>query len=589
MATKKDNNDARMEKLARQIAELESSRGECLKSLASLQRSEELYRLLAENSYDVIFTMTLEGHFTYVSPSITALAGYTQEEVLKIPVREYILPEHADYVDGVIARELKRWVADRPKIRTMELQLYAKDGSIIDIEVSVTWILDDKGEPTGIQGSARDIRKRNKALKDLKESEERYDSLFDRSQDMVYIHDLKGNFIDANMAVLKVLGYAKNELLKRNFQSLITDDQLPLLTDVFKEIYETGTQKQEAVFELKTIDGNYVFVEIMGSLIYHDQKPYAFQGIGRDITERKRLEDELKFHQEKLELKVQERTYELKQINKKLIQEIIVRKQVENELRISENNLRARNEAMMNELESARLIQKALMPKVIPSYHPLEIDYRYLPLEAVGGDYFSFTVLDEGGLGIFIGDVTGHGVPAALFLSLVRSVTNQACRRHGMCPGKYIEMINNEVYKGMPSYYLTALYGVFRKHPDSVTFTFARGGHPYPILCQRGSDNVEFIKSSGKLLGWQENTLFGDVTLTLHPGDRLFLYTDGIPDTVNPEGRMLDTQDDFIDLFRDPDRLTLSGMLDSIIDRTMRFRDGAPIVDDIILIGIEVH
>jgi len=192
-------------------------------------------------------------------------------------------------------------------------------------------------------------------------------------------------------------------------------------------------------------------------------------------------------------------------------------------------------------------------------------------------------------LGIFIGDVTGHGVPAALFLSLVRSVTNQACRRHGMCPGKYIEMINNEVFRGMPSYYLTALYGVFRKHPDSVTFTFARGGHQYPILCQRGSNNVEFVKSRGKLLGWQENTLFGDVTLTLHPGDRLFLYTDGIPDKVNPEGRMLDAEDDFINLFRDPDRMTLSGMLDSIIDRTMRFRDGAPIVDDIVLIGIEVH
>jgi len=377
--------------------------------------------------------------------------------------------------------------------------------------------------------------------------------------------------------------------MRLDFQSLITDDQRHLLAEVFKEIYETGTLKQQAVFAMKTKDDRYVFVELMGSLIYRDTKPVALQGIGRDITERKRMEDELRFHQEKLELMVQERTAELKEINKKMIQEIIVRKQVENELRISEKGLRSRNEVMMMELESARLIQKALMPKTVPSYYPLEIDYRYLPLEAVGGDYFSFTVLDEGGLGIFIGDVTGHGVPAALFLSLVRSVTNQACRRHGMCPGKYIGMINNEVYRGMPSYYLTALYGVFRKLPDSVTFTFARGGHPYPILCRRGSDRVELIKSRGNLLGWQENTEFGDVTLTLYPGDRLFLYTDGIPDTVNPEGKMLDSQDDFIDLFRDPERLTLSGMLDSIIDRTMRFREGAPIVDDVILIGIEVH
>ena len=84
----------------------------------------------------------------------------------------------------------------------MELQQYAKDGSVIDIEVTVTWILDEKGEPVGIQGSTRDIRKRKQALVDLKESEERYRSLFDRSQDMVYIHDLKAMFIDANSAAV---------------------------------------------------------------------------------------------------------------------------------------------------------------------------------------------------------------------------------------------------------------------------------------------------------------------------------------------------------------------------------------------------
>ena len=115
-----------------------------------------------------------------------------------------------------------------------------------------------------------------------------------------------------------------------------------LLTDVFKEIYETGTQKQEAVFELKRKGRRYIFVETNSFLIYRNRKPYAVQGIGRDITERKRMEDELQVHQEKLEFMVQERTAELKEINKHLIQEIIERKQIENELRISENNLRAR-------------------------------------------------------------------------------------------------------------------------------------------------------------------------------------------------------------------------------------------------------
>ena len=163
----------------------------------------------------------------------------------------------------------------------------------------------------------------------------------------------------------------------------------------------------------------------------------------------------------------------------------------------------------------------------------------------MGGDYFSFTTLEEGGLGIFIGDVTGHGVPAALFLSLVRTVSNQACRKYGMSPGKYIEMINYEVYRGMPDYYMTALYGVFRKHHDAVTFTFARGGHPFPILYRRESDQLSSSRPVATCWAGRKTGPSGDLPLDLHPGDRLFLYTDGIPDTINPEGEMLDAQDEF--------------------------------------------
>lgn len=333
-----------------------------------------------------------------------------------------------------------------------------------------------------------------------------------------------------------------------------------------------------------------MFVETKSFLMYRNRKPYAVQGIGREISDRKQMEEELRRHHEKLEMIVQERTAELKGINKQLIREIIERKQVENELRNSENSLRARNEILDKELESARIIQKALMPKEVPVYPPLAIDYRYLPLEAVGGDFFSFTILAEGGLGIFIGDVTGHGVPAALFLSLVRTISNHACRKCGTSPSRYIEMINYEVYRDMPDYYMTALYGLFSRHEGGVTFTFARGGHPFPIVYRRESDSAEYIKARGNLLGWNENNSYGEASVELRPGDRIFLYTDGIPDTINEEREMLDSDNEnFLNLFRDPERRTISGKLDCIIDTVTRFRKGAPLVDDIILIGIEVQ
>jgi len=586
----RDTKGPTIEELQRRIAQLEESENVYRTAISDLYKSQELYRLLAENSSDVIWAMDLEGRFTYMSPSVTAMIGYTPDELIGVSMQQLIVPEYMPLITEELARELQKPADQRIKQKILELQEIAKDGSVVDVEVTTTWILDKNGDPVGIQGSTRDIRKRKMALMALEESEERYRALFDRSLDIVFLHDFEGRFIDANSAAINALGYSPEEVKSLTLRDILGDDQMPTVDAIFKELMETGAQKNPTEFILYKKDGECIFVETKSFLIYRNRKPYAVQGIGREITERKRMEDELRRHQEKLEAMVQDRTAELKEINKHLIREILERKQVENELRISENSLRASNEMINRELESARLIQKALMPKEVPLYPPLAIDYRYLPLEAVGGDYFSFTTLEEGGLGIFIGDVTGHGVPAALFLSLVRTVSNRACRKCGMRPSRYLEMINNEVYRGMPDYYMTALYGLFKRHANGITFTFSRGGHPYPILYRRDADSVEFIRASGNLLGWQENRTFGETSVELRRGDRIFLYTDGIPDTINDEREMLDTNDKtFLDLFRDPAGSTISEMLDSIIDAVTRFRKGAPLVDDIILIGVEMQ
>lgn len=578
------------EELERRIAQLEESENVYRKTISDLYKSQELYRLLAENSSDVIWTISLDGRFTYISPSVTAMIGYTPEELINAPIQQVIVPEYMNEITEEIAKELQKPADQRIKIKILELQEYAKDGSVIDVEVTTTWILDEKGEPVGIQGSTRDIRKRKMALTALEESEERYRALFERSLDIVFIHDFDGRFIDANTAAINALGYAREEIPNVTLRDILGDDQMPAVDAIFKELLETGSQKNPTEFILYKKDRECIFVETKSFLMLRNRKPYAVQGIGREISDRKRMEEELRRHREKLESIVQERTAELKEINKHLIREILERKQVENELRISENSLRASNEMIGKELESARLIQKALMPKEVPHYPPLAIDYRYLPLEAVGGDYFSFTTLEEGGLGIFVGDVTGHGVPAALFLSLVRTVSNRACRKCGLTPSRYLEMINYEVYRGMPDYYMTALYGLFKRHEGGVTFTFSRGGHPFPILYRRESDSVELIRASGNLLGWQENRTFSETSVELRSGDRIFLYTDGIPDTINEKREMLDSDDKtFLDLFRDPEQRTISQKLDCIIDAVTEFRKGAPLVDDIILIGVEMQ
>ncbi len=134
----------------------------------------------------------------------------------------------------------------------------------------------------------------------LKESEERYKALFDRSLSYIYLHDFNGQFIDANDAALKALGYKRKEILLLNFASLLEKGQLPEAIQSLEEIIRTGHQKKPDEYKLRRKDGSYIWVETEGSLIYKDGKPYAIQGIGRDITEKKTAEETLRKSREQL-------------------------------------------------------------------------------------------------------------------------------------------------------------------------------------------------------------------------------------------------------------------------------------------------
>ena len=138
-----------------------------------------------------------------------------------------------------------------------------------------------------------------KVEKVFREIKGRYDSLFERSLDFIYLHDLEGNFIDANPAALKLLGYTKSDILDLNFASLLSQDQIPMALKALEELKEKGFQEDSTEFKLKRKDGEYVYVETRATLISRDEKPYAIQGIARDMSERKRAEEALRQSEEK--------------------------------------------------------------------------------------------------------------------------------------------------------------------------------------------------------------------------------------------------------------------------------------------------
>jgi PAS domain S-box-containing protein len=136
----------------------------------------------------------------------------------------------------------------------------------------------------------------------IRESEEKYVSLFNRSLDLIYVHDLEGNFIDANPAALALLGYTRDDIPRLSFTSLISAEQIKKAQERIRTIVENGAHPDLIEYRLQKKNGEFVDIEAKGSLLLKDKKPYAIFGIARNITERKRAEEALRMTNRKLQL-----------------------------------------------------------------------------------------------------------------------------------------------------------------------------------------------------------------------------------------------------------------------------------------------
>jgi len=223
-----------------------------------------------------------------VNQTAAEIVGRTKEKIVGQICHSFICPAEAG----------KCPIKDLGQtIDNSERKIICADGQRRDILKNVSPFI-FKGRKCYLE-SFIDITERKKAEEALKESEERYRALFDRSPDLVYVRDLNGNFIDANPAALGLLGYRREDIPTLNFASLLDPYQFPRTIQILRELTETGFQKEPGEFKLKRKDGTYLHVETQESVIYHDGKPHSVQGVGRDITERKKAEEVLKISEER--------------------------------------------------------------------------------------------------------------------------------------------------------------------------------------------------------------------------------------------------------------------------------------------------
>jgi PAS domain S-box-containing protein len=140
-------------------------------ALEALKESEKKYRLLTENSTDIIWTGSLDGRLDFVSPFVREISGYTPEEMVQLTPDQYMTPESESRVLELLAGELAKPIDERKNRVSVEVRQIRKDGSVYDAEITAAWRFDEEGNPVGIQGTTRDISERKLAEQALAQSE----------------------------------------------------------------------------------------------------------------------------------------------------------------------------------------------------------------------------------------------------------------------------------------------------------------------------------------------------------------------------------------------------------------------------------
>jgi serine phosphatase RsbU (regulator of sigma subunit)/anti-sigma regulatory factor (Ser/Thr protein kinase) len=187
------------------------------------------------------------------------------------------------------------------------------------------------------------------------------------------------------------------------------------------------------------------------------------------------------------------------------------------------------------ELRMARRIQHALLPKDLPELEGWEIAYHYQPAREVGGDFYDFLRLDDGRVGLVIGDVSGKGIAGALVMANTQSVLRAVAKRGAITPGQALAEANEVLCAYMPpNTFVTCFYGVL--DPKSGRMVYANAGHNLP--CERHDGRVDELRARGMPLGLMPGMKYEEEEAVLAAGDDLLFYSDGLVEAHDPRGEM---------------------------------------------------
>ena len=242
--------------------------------------------------------------------------------------------------------------------------------------------------------------------------------------------------------------------------------------------------------------------------------------------------------------------------------------------------------AIRRELDIASNIQQSSLPQVFPPFpHRTDFDIfaAMVPAREVGGDFYDFFLIDDARLGVVVGDVSGKGVPAALFMAVSRTLLRSNALA-GLAPGECLQRVNSLLcLENSAEMFVSVFYGILDTRTGG--FEYGNGGHNRPYLLRHGGAAEVLEGTGGAVLGVLEDHPYAAKSATLRPGDGVFLYTDGVTEAMDADGN----------LFSDARLHTALGqygqappetLVRAVMDEVSRYAGGVAQSDDITALAV---
>lgn len=278
-----------------------------ISAMTRLKQSEERHRRLADHILDVVWSLSLEGHFSYVSPSVERIRGFTPAEVMAMPLEQNFTPESYRHFCQGLEQARRDLQAGRSVNFVAELQELCKDGSTIWSEVRATGLTDGDGNIRELIGVSRNITEQHHLREQLRSSEERYRLLAANARDVIWTTEVDGHCSYVSPSVYALRGFTPEEVIGQAWQEALTSDSFQVCQAYFAQLLadiEAGRElrsfRGEVEFTCK--DGATVWTEVIAVPLLDDRGRFVrLLGTCRDISERKQYEQELELANEQLQ------------------------------------------------------------------------------------------------------------------------------------------------------------------------------------------------------------------------------------------------------------------------------------------------